>query len=150
MKKHPGGRPTDYTPELAQEICDAIACDSKGLRRLCNENEHWPVRTIIYRWLRKHSEFRHLYMQAKENQIESLVDEILDIADNTSQDTIVKFDSDGNEREVCNSEWINRSRLRIDTRKWLAGKLAPKIYGEKVKDVQEDTSSLMQKLIDKL
>lgn len=125
------GRPTDYTQELGEEICEAIANDSKGLRRLCKEHEHWPAREVIYRWKRKYPEFSHQYVKAKEHQIEALVDEILDIADDTSHDTIIKVDDDGNERAVCNSEWINRSRLRIDTRKWLAAKLCPRLYGEK-------------------
>lgn len=145
----PLGRPTDYTPELAEEICKAISCDSKGLRRLCQEHEHWPARANIYKWLRKYPEFRDQYTQAKEHQIEALVDEILEIADDTSHDTIIKVDNDGNEREVCNSEWINRSRLRIEARKWFACKLAPKIYGDK-HEVAEKTVSLLQNVIDKL
>jgi hypothetical protein len=59
-----------------------------------------------------------------------LIDEILEIADNTSHDTILKTDGNSNKKRVCNSEWIARSRLRIDTRKYLAGKLCPKIYGD--------------------
>lgn len=147
----PAGRPTDYTPELAEEICDAIASDSKGLCRLCKENDHWPARKNIYQWFKKYPDFRNKYMQAKEHQIEAIVDEVLEIADDTSHDTIIKTDNDGHEKEVCNSEWINRSRLRIDTRKWLAAKLAPKLYGDK--QTTEHTvgeGSLMQKVIDKL
>lgn len=130
METHKTGRPTDYTPALAEEICDAIASDSKGLRRLCKEHGHWPVKANIYKWLKKHPEFRDLYAQAKQHQIEALIDEILEIADDTSNDTIIKVDDDGNEKRVCNNEWINRSRLRIDSRKWLAAKLAPRLYGD--------------------
>jgi hypothetical protein len=147
---NPVGRPTKYTPELAEEICDAIACDSKGLRRLCNENQHWPARNNIYHWIKKYPDFRTRYAQAKEHQIESFIDEILEIADDTSNDTVIKTNKDGQEYEVCNSEWINRSRLRVDTRKWLAAKLCPKIYGETRKDEKEDDKSLMQNVIDKL
>jgi len=132
------GRPSDYTPELAEEICQAIASDSKGLRRLCEENEHWPARANIYKWFKKHPEFRDNYMQSKESQIEALVDEVLEIADDTSNDTIIKVDEQGNKRAVCNSEWINRSRLRIDTRKWLAAKLCPRIYGDKAAEIQPE------------
>lgn len=138
-----------YNQQIAEEICDAIACDSKGLRRLCEENPHWPERRNIYHWCKKHPEFRLQYLQAKEHQIEALVDEILDIADDTSRDTILKTNNDGEQVEAYNSEWVNRSRLRIDTRKWLAGKLAPKIYGDKFLG-SDKAESFMEKIMSKL
>jgi hypothetical protein len=148
---HPGGRPSDYTLELVEEICDAISCDSKGLRRLCAENPHWPERRNIYKWLRKHEEFRRLYMQAKESQIEALIDDILDISDEGTNDIIVRTNKDGEEYEVCNNEFVRRSQLRVDSRKWLATKLCPKIYGDKVeKNTSAESQSLLHAIIDKL
>jgi hypothetical protein len=122
------GRPTSYTPALGEEICNAIASASKGLKQLCKENSHWPEQRNIYHWLTKHEEFRRLYALAKEHQIQSLVDEILEIADDTSQDS--KINEFG--ESVYNSEYIARCRLRVDTRKWLAAKLCPRLYGERV------------------
>jgi len=124
------GRPTAYTLELAKEICDAIASQSKGLKQLCDENPHWPDRSNIKKWIRKDLTFRAMYTEAKKDQVESLVDDILEIADDTRNDTLTKYDHDGEPYEVCNSEWINRSRLRVDTRKWLAAKLCPRLYGD--------------------
>ncbi|KTD18725.1 Uncharacterised protein [Legionella lansingensis] len=123
--KNKTGRPTDYTPELAKEICDTIASNSAGVKRLCKENPDWPSHNTIYRWLANFPEFRDQYAQAKKCQIDLLVDEILEIADDSSNDYLVY--EQGN--VSCNSEWIARSRLRIDTRKWLASKLVPKVYG---------------------
>jgi hypothetical protein len=119
------GRPTDYTPELAKEICGAIASSSIGIKRLCKENPIWPSHNTIYRWLANYPEFRDQYAQAKQCQVELLVDEILEIADDSSHDMIE------NEQgfRICNGEFIARSRLKIDTRKWLASKLVPKMYG---------------------
>ena len=74
-------RPTDYTFELAKEICDSIAASSKGIRRLCNENESFPNPDTIYRWISVHKDFSDQYAQAKRLQIEVIVDEIMDIAD---------------------------------------------------------------------
>lgn len=125
------GRPTDYTTELGNEICDVIACSSKGLAPLCKENKHWPNPDTVYSWRNKHKEFAEKYAIAKQRQIEVIVDEILVIADDASKDTVIKVDDDGNEKAFCNAEWINRSRLRIDTRKWLAAKLVPRLYGNK-------------------
>lgn len=129
---HPGGVPLTYTKELGEEICNKISISDYGLKRLCKENSHWPCRQTIFEWRIKIKEFGDMYTKAKQDQIETLIDNCLDIADDTSHDTIIRIDDNGNEKEICNSEWINRSRLRIDTRKFLAQKLSPKIYGDKV------------------
>jgi hypothetical protein len=55
-------------------------------------------------------------------------EEIIEIADDAASDKFT--DANGNER--VDNEHINRSRLRVDTRKWLMSKLAPKKYGDKV------------------
>jgi hypothetical protein len=124
---HPGGKPTMYTKELAEEICIEISTSGHGLKRLCQLNTGWPTRKTIHMWRIKNEEFGDMYTKARLNQIECLVDDCLDIADDTSRDTIIN--NAGN--EVCNSEYVNRSRLRVDTRKWLASKLVPRIYGDK-------------------
>lgn len=78
------------------------------------------------------ADFRQQYVRAREDQAELMLDEIIEIADDTSADTITKEDGDGNSYEVANTEWINRSRVRIDARKWAMSKLAPKKYGDKL------------------
>lgn len=122
------GRPTDYTLELAKEICDAVASSNVGIKKLCKERKHWPSHDTIYRWISCHKEFSDLYARAKRLQIEVIVDEILDIADDTSNDNFINEDC----KLIINHEHIHRSRLRIDTRKWLASKLVPKVYGDKI------------------
>ena len=126
MKKNKAGRPSDYTQELADLICDRIATHSVGLQRLCDLYDDMPEKQTIRRWCLKYPQFRTQYAQAKALQVETLIDEIIDIADDASQD--INITEKG--KEICNSEFIARSRLRIDTRKWLASKLAPKIYGQ--------------------
>ncbi len=141
------GRPTIYSDELAQEICSTIACQSRGLTYLCSKNPHWPERTTIFQWRLDKPDFSNLYDKAKYAQAESLADEMLDIADETSSDKVVN--NAGN--EVCNSEYVNRSRLRVDTRKWILERLSPKKYGSKLENSRsEDEKSLIEKLIDKL
>ena len=127
------GRPSDYTPELAEEICDAIACSEKGIKKLCNDHPHWPHKKTIMRWINKYPDFGAQYARAKAFQIEAIVDEILDIADDTSHDSVVNEDG----KIIYDHEHINRSRLRIDSRKWLASKLAPKIYGDRAEKTVE-------------
>ena len=137
------GRPTTYTPELAKEICDIIASTSKGTKKLCKENRHWPCQDTLFTWLKIYPEFSEQYAQAKRCQIEVFIDEILDIADDSSQDEVT------NEQGgiVCNSEFIARSRLRIDTRKWLASKLVPRTYGIQQKNANEACPSLLERLV---
>lgn len=126
MKKQMG-RPILYTKELAQEICDEISSSSKGLSTLCVENSHWPSKRNILRWTKINEDFCHQYAIAKKQQVESLIDDIIEIADDSSQDF---FEDDSGKKKI-NLEHINRSKLRIDTRKWIACKLVPKIYGDR-------------------
>ena len=140
--KNKPGRPTTYTPELANEICDSIASSSKGTKRLCKENQHWPCQDTLFTWLKIYPEFSEQYAQAKRCQIEVFIDEILDIADDSSQDEVISEQGS----IVCNSEFSARSRLRIDTRKWRAAKLVPKVYGTPKND-NTPCPTLVERLI---
>lgn len=139
------GRPTIYTQELANEICAKIASNGKGVKLLCAENPHWPNKDTIFVWLKNYSDFSDQYVQAKRCQVETFIDEILEIADDSTHDNYVTEQG----KVTCNNEYIARSRLRIDTRKWLASKLVPKIYGTG-KNNTVIHSSLIEKLIDDL
>src|SRR5689334_2739774 len=121
------GRPTDYNKKLADLICERVATHEVGLQRLCAMYDDMPDKTTINKWRYKYPEFSTQYARAKISQIELLVDEIMEIADDSTKDEII------NDQGVrsCNSEFIARSRLRIDTRKWLAAKLMPRLYGDK-------------------
>ena len=126
-KKTKKGRPTGYTLELAKEICESIASTSKGTKKLCAENQHWPCQDTLFAWLKAYSEFSEQYARAKMCQVDYLVDEMLEIADDVSSDSFL--DEEG--RTIMNSSAITRARLKIDTRKWLACKLVPRVYGSK-------------------
>ncbi|KTD62404.1 hypothetical protein [Legionella shakespearei] len=128
------GRPTKYNDTLANEICDTIASSSKGTKKLCLEHSHWPCQDTLFTWLKAYPEFSEQYAQAKICQIELLVDEILEISDDESQDQYV------NELGalVPNPSAINRARLKVDVRKWLACKLVPRVYGNKI-DIESDS-----------
>jgi len=97
-----------------------------GLHGICAMYDELPHPDTVNLWRLKHEIFSGKYTQAKAAQAELLAEECLDISDNKSND--IKYDKDGN--ETCNTEFIARSRLRVDTRKWFASKLAPKIYGD--------------------
>jgi hypothetical protein len=140
------GRPLEeLNQETANIICELIATSSKGLARLCAEYPELPDETTIYRWRLKHESFRQQYAEAKRNQAELLAQEIIDIADDKTRDVII--DEDGNEK--LNTEFVARSRLRVDARKWVASKLLPKVYGDKQDDVTTQ-NTLIEKLLEKL
>lgn len=126
-------RPTIYTDDLAQEIC-ARLMDGESLRKICAD-ESMPCRLTVCRWLadeERHAEFCNQYMRARQIQAEIQADEMIDIADDGSNDWMAKLGGDG---EVVgwalNGEHVQRSKLRIETRRWNAEKLLPKKYGNK-------------------
>jgi hypothetical protein len=116
------GRPSSYSDELAARICAELAC-GKSLRTVCKP-EGMPSLETIFRWLREKPEFRDQYAHAKNESADALVEEMLDIADDASGD----HDDEG--RFV--SENVQRSKLRIDTRKWIAAKMKPKKFGDQI------------------
>ena len=121
------GNPSTYTPELAAAICDHIA-SGKSLRVIASM-DGMPVQSTIMLWLDgRHPAFSEQYARAREAQADKLAEEILKIADDGRSDTYL--DAEGNER--TDNEAIQRSKLRVDARKWLASKMAPKKYGDKV------------------
>ncbi|GAT33283.1 hypothetical protein TSACC_21696 [Terrimicrobium sacchariphilum] len=124
------GRPSKFTPEIAASICEAIASTPRGLDYICGTNEEFPSAKTVHAWLNEHEDFRKSYVLARERQADLLFDECLEIADNAAQDTIL-LEKNGCEIELPDKEWILRSKLRVDTRMRMAGKLAPKKYGDK-------------------
>lgn len=123
------GRPSNYTPELADAICTRIA-SGESLRSIC-EDEAMPAQSTVYLWLMREQGFSEQYARARELQAETFVDEIVEIADDGHNDWMLrKFGND--ERWVENGEAMRRSQIRIDARKWHASKLAAKKYGDKV------------------
>lgn len=102
-------RPTSFNEAIAESICLRIA-DGQSLRSIC-EGQDYPDRSTVFRWLADNPDFRDQYARARELQAESLADDIIDIADNKGLEP-------------------NDKRVRIDSRKWLAGKLKPKVYGD--------------------
>lgn len=129
--KNPPGRPSSYTQELADHICAELAC-GLSMRTVCKADD-MPDMTTVFRWLRTNEEFRQQYTQAKAEAADALVEEMLDISDDGTNDWMEVHDKDGEcVGYKVNGEHVQRSRLRVETRKWIAAKLKPKLYGERV------------------
>lgn len=114
-KRGPGRRSL-YTPELAAAICDQIA-HGESLVSIAHAPGMPSYQTIIA-WLKAHSDFEAMYRQAREDQADTLADEIIAIADSV--------------RDTKDAAAVNAARLRVDARKWVAAKLKPKVYGDRV------------------
>lgn len=141
------GAPTDYTDEMADRICEAIATSSLGTIQLCEMHDWMPSEDTIYKWRYRHAYFAEKYTLAKSRQVELYAEQIIAISDNKTQDYY--RDKEGNKR--IDPGAVMHRRLQIDTRKWYASKLAPKIYGDyKPQTNDTDNKSLMQQVIDKL
>ena len=127
-KKAKRGRPSLYTGALAAKLCLRLA-EGETLRAICRD-QAMPDKATVLRWLadKAKADFRDQYAHARDMQADALFDEALEIADDVSGDW--STDKDG--KKVLDHEHIQRSRLRVDTRKWAAGKLAPKRYGDKM------------------
>lgn len=138
------GRPTNYNPEIAARICELIATHDCGLDKLSAMYDDIPSKQIIRLWQLKHPEFYDQYMRAKVFQVNNLAEDILEIADDSSGD--VRYDKDGN--ASLNGEFVARSKIRVDTRKWLAAKLAPKIYGDLKTEDKTPANETLQKIKD--
>jgi len=123
----PLGRPTAYTPELARAICARMAA-GESLRAICRA-EDMPAESTVRMWaVLDRDGFYAQYTQAREAQMDSLAEDILEIADDSARD--IRTDADG--KEIVDHEHIQRSKLRVDTRKWLMSKIAPKRFGDKI------------------
>ena len=104
-----GGRPTDYSTALADEICIRLS-EGESLRKICGSDD-MPVRSTVYLWALRIREFSDRYRRAREMQADSIIDDTQEIADAATPD-----------------DWTV-ARLRVHTRQWAASKLAPKKYG---------------------
>jgi len=131
------GRPSTFTPEIGAAICDRLA-SGESMRNICDDPE-MPCSSAVYVWLGKGdqetdtdlSAFTAQYARAREAQAEAVFDDLLEIADDGRNDWMDKQVG----REVVrvpDPEALQRSRLRVDTRKWILARMKPKRYGDKI------------------
>lgn len=144
----PIGRPSAYSPQTATIICERLA-KGESLRAITADDD-MPAQSSVFRWLEANSAFREQYARAREAQADFYAEEIIAISDDGTNDWMARR----SEAEkgagiesgwVLNGEHVQRSRLRVDARKWFASKVAPKKYGDKIEatlggEVKHDVS----------
>lgn len=131
-------RQSEYTQEVADAICERLS-DGESLRAICRD-EDMPAQSTVFKWLSERPAFSEQYARAREAQAVHMADEILSIAD--EECTMIKRSKHGgSEKEADDEDMVEvvfdptavaRNRLRVDARKWLASKMAPKKYGDKL------------------
>ena len=121
----PGGRPSKYSEALSARLCAELA-QGKSLRTVCKPAA-MPSISTVFNWLGSKPEFVEQYEKAKAEASDALVDEMLDIADNLK-------------------EHAQSRRVRIDTRKWIASKLKPKKYGDRITHSGDDEHPLITRI----
>lgn len=126
-----------YSEELLSNILDRVAL-GESLVAVCNGDD-MPSRKAFFDWVGKDASIKNRYEVAIAMRADVLAEDILSIADDGERDSYI--DEDGVTR--TNQEVIARSRLRVDARKWLAGKMAPKKYGEKLELAGDPKAPLM-------
>ena len=119
-----------YTPELGAKIAQRLASGKETLRTICEDIGECTDAAVRTWAINPRHPFYQLYARAREVGYHAMADDLIDIADNSRNDfmTVTRGDE---AVEVVNREVLDRSRLRIETRKWIVAKMLPKVYGDK-------------------
>lgn len=124
----PGGRPSTFDQEIADEICFQII-DGLSLRSICAQEGMPPLRTLMG-WVENNEEFQQQYTHARQMQADIKFDDLKDLA------------------KAATPEDIQCVKLQIDTAKWELSKTLPKKYGDKIDiDVQADIAVTVMEIV---
>ncbi len=136
-KDKPDPRKT-YSDKLADDICSLIATSELGLRRIIDQHPELPAVSTIMAWLAdgEHPYFVEQYARAKELQADFIVDQAIEIADDTTKNDVA----------FTGINHVQRDKMRVDIRKWKAARLAPKKWGDRV-DLTSDGEKMQNHVI---
>lgn len=128
-KPKPTGRPSTYSTEIVAEILTRLS-EGESLRTIVKD-QHMPAQSTVYEWLLAKPEFSEQYARAREEQADTLADEIIAIADERPELNPI-IDKNGELIRIeLHGAYIQWQKNRVDARKWVAAKLKPKKYGDK-------------------
>jgi Bacteriophage Sf6, terminase small subunit-like len=126
------GAPTLYTEELAARICERLA-SGESLSQICRDPA-MPCIATIFVWFSKHPSFVENYTRARTLQAEVYFDQMVAIAD-TPEKAVKRVTrpgpKGGDQVETTETDATEHRRLRIETRKWVLGRMLPQKYGDK-------------------
>lgn len=136
------GRPTEYTPELADRICTLLATHPWSLNKILKHYD-LPCRDTVYLWIHKYKDFSDKYLEARRSQAHILFDDLLDIPD-----TIPEYEDDkGNDR--IDAGMLGRAKLEYEAKKWHTMKMQPKLYDQSktIEALEGQNSEMKEELI---
>jgi hypothetical protein len=130
-KPKKAGKPTTYNEHIALVICIRIA-EGESLRQILKD-DGMPAQSTVYEWLLRHTGFAEHYARARDEQADTLADEIIQIADEQPEIVVVTDKKTGAVIEhKLDGAFLQWQKNRIDARKWTAMKLKPKKYGDRL------------------
>jgi hypothetical protein len=106
--------------------------NGESLRQICRDDS-MPCTGTVLNWKRNKPEFLLRYNSARADLLEHWAEEITEISDDGSNDWMARERDSGRIDTVVDADHVSRSRLRVESRKWLLSKLAPQRYGEALK-----------------
>lgn len=120
----------EYSDEIVDKILNELANSSKGLQKICKENN---ISTPKFReFIVSNKEAGNKYAHARSLQIECIENEITDLCEEMAN----KIESGSVTPDIASAA-VSNLRIRVEALKWLLSKLAPKKYGDKL-DVTSD------------
>ncbi|OHE77461.1 MAG: hypothetical protein A3F67_02535 [Verrucomicrobia bacterium RIFCSPHIGHO2_12_FULL_41_10] len=137
------GRYSTYTPEIGDRICNLISTTTLGTNKLCDLHDWLPNESTIYEWRLVHDDFSKNYAKAKSYQAALMAEKLHELCEVGTFE-----DKDGITR--ADAGMVAIQRLKVDTTKWYASKLAPKIYGDKqvIENITTENDALKKELAD--
>ena len=141
------GRPSDYTADIARAILARIA-EGETLLQICRD-DGMPNRRTVTRWCLKNEPFRLAMLRARELQMEAFGDEIVEISDDSTCDTVTKTGRNGAKYEAVDHEHINRSKLRVETRWKLMQTVGASVFGARSTVKHEGEMTVKHELSDR-
>lgn len=114
----PTKKPTKLTQAVATEFLRRLA-NGRSMRDICINDADMPPRHAVWDWLESNESFRDQYARAREKQAHAIADDAIDGAINATDAQL--------------------ARLAFDARRWFAGKVAPKVYGDKVLPAESES-----------
>ena len=132
-------------------VLTQLASTSKGIKQILETAPHnMPRRQQIQAWIAESEIYQDIHARARESQADILAEEIIEIADDATNDYMMRVNKNGDEEPVLDSEHVQRSRLRIDARKWIASNLSPRKYGNAKADINVNVTMSIEEIAAKM
>jgi hypothetical protein len=135
-----------YSDEIGARVCKDLA-SGMTLRAVCRQPGMPKPSTVIGWAINEEHPFYGRYEQARLIGYTVMADDVIDISDDSGGDYVEKTGPNGETTRVFDSENVARSRLRVDSRKWVLAKALPKIYGDRIEHTGKDGAPLFPELV---